>query len=101
MRHLRFRRLAAMMGAADFRTININSLEALVSFIPQVMAAHKMRHPRFQKLAAKMGRVAPPCMADDADWRTANGWLDETDVPESDASLHVAPMPDFTGESRH
>lgn len=60
------------------------------------MAAHKMRHSRFQKLAGKMGKAAPPCMAGDADWRTSDGWLDETDVPESDSSLHAAAMPDFT-----
>lgn len=61
-----------------------------------MVAAHKIRHPRFARLASKMGRAAPPCMADDADWRAADSWLDEADVPESDASLHAAPMPDFT-----
>ena len=63
---------------------------------PQVVSAHKMRHPRFARLAAKMARAAPPCTADDGDWRGAAGWLDEGDVPESDAALHAAPMPDFT-----
>jgi hypothetical protein len=57
-----------------------------------------MRHPRFGRLTAKMARAAPPCMADDGDWREADGWLDESDVPESDASLHATPMPDFTRE---
>jgi hypothetical protein len=76
----------------------LHTLNVTLNTTPQVVSAHKMRHPRFARLAAKMARAAPPCTADDGDWRGAAGWLDEGDVPESDAALHAAPMPDFTRE---
>ena len=62
------------------------------------MAWHKMKHERFSRLIAKMQRASPPSIST-LDEDSTNGWLDEADVPESDASAGLGIIPDVTRES--
>ena len=63
------------------------------------MVRHKMKHERFHRLMAKMQRASPPSIST-LDDESTNGWLDEADVPESDAACSLGTMPDVTRKSR-
>lgn len=62
----------------------------------QCLARHKMKHERFNRLMAKMQRASPPSIST---LDEESGWLDEADVPESDASASLGIMPDVTREA--